>query len=373
MLSVPEKVKAGDVTFNVGLYLPISASVADSLKPSARTLSFLAYYQGAMMAVDNLSKAGLKVKLYVYDTEKMASTVEALIKKPEFLSLDLIIGPVYPEMQKNISELSAKNRIPMISPLSPENKYTKSNPYYFQINPVRKLRFESTADYIFKEFSKEKIIFLEAGNGSSETKSIHEQLINKYTPNGAAKNQLQSYNIWTQGTEGLEPLLLVEKPNILVMAEMNEVNVSIAMNRLALLSKKYSFILVGVQEFSRMPSIEIENLHDVNLRFLSTSFVDYSNPSVITFVEGFKTEFGTEPSLFAFQGYDVTTYFLRSLRGTGNLTKGIPADSNKGLLQSAYHFTKVSDFGGFTNDSFTVVEYANTFEVKSLGVVRHGD
>jgi LysM repeat protein/ABC-type branched-subunit amino acid transport system substrate-binding protein len=361
------KVKGSDKTFNVGLYLPISGAVADSLKPSARTLSFLAYYQGALMAVDQLSKAGLKAKLYVYDTEKLASSVEALVKKPEFLSLDLIIGPVYPQMQKIVSELSAKNRIPMVSPLSPEDSYTKVNPYYFQINPIRKLRLEATADYIFKEFSKEKIIFLEAGNGSSETKSIHDQLGKKISPDGTGKTKLQSYNIWAQGIEGLEAQLQADKPNILVMAEKDEVNVSIAMNRLALLAKKYPFILVGVQEFTRMPSIETENLHDVNMRFLSTSFVDYGHPSVITFVESFKTEFGTEPSLFAFQGYDVTTFFLQSLNGTGNLTKGLPADSNKGLLQSVFHFSKVSDFGGYTNDSFTVVEYSSTFDVKMLG------
>ena len=372
-LPAPLKAKGTDQTLNVGLYLPISAAVTDSLKPSARTLSFLAFYQGALMAVDQLSKTGLKTKLYVYDTEKMVSAIESLIKKPEFLSLDLLIGPVYPEHQKQISELSAKNRIPMVSPLSVEDKYTKTNSWYFQVNPVRKLRMEATADYLSKEFSKEKIIFLTSENGGSETKLILEDLTGKNGQRGASKGLLHTYNIWSNGIDGLESQLQTEKPNILVMAEMNEVNVSIAMNRLALLSKKYPIILVGVQEFAKMQSIEIENLHNVNLRFLSSYFVDYNLPSVTTFVESFKAEFGTEPSLFAFQGYDITTYFLKSLQKNPNLSRGLPSDSNTGLLHTTYHFTKVSDFGGYTNDSFTVVEYTNTFEVRSLGVVRQTD
>ena len=364
----PLKMKGNDKTLNIGLYLPISASVTDSLKPSARTLSFLAFYQGALLAADQKIKSGLNTKLYVYDTEKMASSIEVLIKKPEFLSFDLLIGPVYPENQKVISELSAKNRIPMVSPLSPEDKYTRTNPYYFQINPARKFRFEATAEYIFKEFRKEKILFLETGNGSNETKLIREQLLKKSVSPVGSKTRVESYNIWSQGVEGLESQLQVDKPNIFVMAELNEVNVSIAMNRLALVSKKFPIIIIGIQEFTRMQSIELENLHNINLRYLSSSFIDYSNPAVITFVENFRTEFGTEPSLFAFQGYDIITYFLNSLQKSGNLSRGIPSDAGKGMLMEAFHFAKTTDFGGYTNDSFTVVEYSNTFDVRSLGV-----
>jgi len=371
--AAPRKFQGTGNTINIGLYLPISAAVTDSLKPTARTLSFLAFYQGALMAVDQLTKTGLKTKLYVYDTEKMVSTIDGLVKKPEFLSLDLLIGPVYPELQKQVSELSAKNRIPMVSPLSADDKYTKTNPWYFQVNPVRKLRMEATADYLSKEFHKEKIIFLETENGSADTKLIRENLTRKSSLRGAAKVLLRTFNIWSNGIEGLESQLQAEKPNILVMAEMNEANISIAMNRIALLSKKYPVILVGIQEFAKMQSIEIENLHNVNLRFLTTSFVDYNLPSVTTFVENFKAEFGAEPSIFAFQGYDVTTCFLKSLQKNADLSHGLPSESNTGLLQATYHFAKVSDFGGFTNDSFTVVEYANTFEVKSLGVARHTD
>ena len=116
----PIKILNPGQTLNVGLYLPISAAVTDSLKPTAKSLSFLAFYQGVLMAVDQLSKNGLNVKLFVYDTEKSSSNVESLVKKPEFLDLDLIIGPVYPEVQHLISDLSAKNRIPMVSPLSAE-------------------------------------------------------------------------------------------------------------------------------------------------------------------------------------------------------------------------------------------------------------
>ena len=120
-----------------------------------------------------------------------------------------------------------------------------------------------------------------------------------------------------------------------------------------------------------MQSIEIENLHNTNLRYLTSSYIDYTHPAVINFVENFKTEFGTEPSNSAFQGYDITTYFLQSLQKTGDLSRGIQGDFNDGLLQTSYHFSKVAESGGYTNDLFTVLEYANTYEIRSLGVIRH--
>jgi len=372
-LPTPSNIQSKEKIWNVGLYLPLTAIVADSLKTSAKTPAFLAFYQGVLMAVDQLSKAGVKVKLCVYDTEKLASTVETLVRKPEFLSHDLLIGPVFPEMQKVVSELSAKNRIPLISPLSPDDKFTKTNPCFFQVNPVRKLRMETTAEYILNEFPKEKIIFLESESGSSETRLIHDYLDKKGVAKGIVKTLHQKYDLWANGMEGLEAMLQADKPNILVMAEMNEVNVSIAMNRLALLSKKYPLILIGAQELTRMQSIEIENLHNVNLRILTSSFVDFNLPSVITFTENFKAEFGTEPSYFAFQGFDLTTYFLQSLQKTGNLTRGIQGNFNIGLLQTNYHFSRVSDFGGYTNDSFKIIEYANSYEVRTLGVIQHAE
>ncbi len=369
----PPKVSNPGQTLNIGLYLPISAAVTDSLKPTAKTLSFLSFYQGVLMAVDQLSKKGVNVKLFVYDTEKSSSNVESLIKKPEFLDLDLIIGPVYPEVQHLVSDLSAKNRIPMVSPLSADDKYTKTNPWYFQVNPLKKIRLEATADYIQKEFPKEKIIFLEGGNSSQETRQIREHLERSKASKENAKGLVHTYNLWEKGIDELEPQLQTEKPNILVMADLNEVDVSIAMNRLTLLSKKYPLILIGIQEFTRLQSIETENLHNVNLRFLSNYFVNYTLPAVSLFMDNFKTEFGTEPTQFAFQGYDIATFFLKSIQKKGNPAHNIQLESDTGLLNTSYHFKKISDFGGYANDNFTVVEYNSNFEVRDLGIVRHKD
>src|SRR5690606_355945 len=51
------------------------------------------FLMGAQMAIDSLEKAGLKAKVYVYDTENSADKIKSLLAKPEMASVDLVIGP----------------------------------------------------------------------------------------------------------------------------------------------------------------------------------------------------------------------------------------------------------------------------------------
>ncbi|MCE1199963.1 MAG: LysM peptidoglycan-binding domain-containing protein, partial [Marinilabiliales bacterium] len=175
----PAKPKNMGQPLNIGVYLPLSANVTDSTKLSAKTLSFLSFYQGMLMAADQLSQSGIKTRLYVYDTEKPGSAPGNLAKKPEFANLDLIIGPVYPEAQGAVAEAANLHHLPMVSPLSPDDQWTRKFPLYFQLNPVRKARINATADYIWKEFSQEKVWLLEMEGKSQETREIHSLLEKK--------------------------------------------------------------------------------------------------------------------------------------------------------------------------------------------------
>jgi ABC-type branched-subunit amino acid transport system substrate-binding protein len=307
--------------------------------------------------------------LYVYDTWQDPKIVEKLVKKPEFLSLDLIIGPIYPETQKIVSELSAKNRIPMVSALSADEGYVTQNPYFFQVNPSKNLRLTTTADYVAKTYRNDNVVVLNRGNGNAENKLVADKLREKFSYGGILSPNIHFFNIWAEGRDGLENFLKADKPNIIVMYETNEVNISIAMNRLNSLAKKFPITLVGIQEYTRLQAIDIEYLHNVNFRCLSPYFVNYASSQVNSFIEAYRLDFGSEPTQFSFQGYDATTYFLKAL---DQASKSLPQEAgvvNPGLLQADYDFQKVSDFGGFMNRTFYVIEYSNNYDVRSVAKI----
>lgn len=351
-------------TYNIAFYLPFCGSLNDSSKLSSKTINYLEFYEGAMLAVEKLASEGMKLKLFVYDTNQDPKVVEQLVKKPEFLSLDLIIGPVYPECQKAVSDLSAKNHIPMVSPLSSDSRFVSANPYYFQINPDWKLRITGTVDYIAKEFSKQKIIVISNGNDNEDQKIMLERLKRKINP-----KDLHIYNLWSEGVGGLESQMNAEGENIVVMTEEDEANLSVAITRLNTVVKAFRITLIGLQEYTRLQSLNLEYLHNLKLHYLAPYFIDYNNPQVNSFVGNYRQAYSGEPTQFSFQGYDITTDFLTALRHSGKKFVSATSIPKVELLQADYNFQKVTNFGGYENRTLFELEYTNTYEVKSLGII----
>ena len=162
-------------------------------------------------------------------------------------------------------------------------------------------------------------------------------------------------------------MLKAEGENIIVITEGKEANVSIAMNRLNTLSKTYKITAIGLQEYTKMQSIDIEHLHNLKLHYLSPYFVDYSNPSVISFIEKYRTAFSNEPTQYSFQGYDIALHFMASLGKNGRNFNASEPVKGVQLLQADYHFRRVASLGGYMNHTFYIVEYTDAYEVKSTG------
>jgi len=351
--------------FEVGIYLPICIDISDSVRIAQHTNSFLEFYCGVLIATEKLAESGMKVKLFVYDTNQDSATIEKLVKKPEFLSFDLIIGPVFPENQKIMSELSAKNHIPMVSPLSSDSRYVAKTPGYYQINPGRKLRLTSTADYISDKFAGQNIILLNHEAPSGDEKLLLDRLNQRL---GA--NNLRHYNIMAEdGTTGLEALVHADKENIFVLADGNEANVSVALTRLNTISKTFKIKVVGLQEYTKMQSINTEYLHNIDLHYLSPYYIDYGNSKVNGFIGKYRAAFNSEPSQYSFQGYDVALHFIATLGKLGRKFPERALNSGVDLLQAEYNFQRLTDFGGFINRTLYIIEYTNDYEVRSTGKI----
>jgi len=252
----------------------------------------------------------------------------------------------------------------MVSPLVSDSRFVSGNPYYFQINPDRNFRLTGTADYIISEYSKQNVIVLNRGNNNYDQKILIDRLKGKINAKG-----FHIYNLWFDGIEGLENLLKPEDENIVVMTDDDEANISVAITRLNTVSKKFKITLIGLQEYSRLQSINIEYLHDLKLHYLAPYFIDYNDPQVIGFIDKYRLNFSAEPTQFSFQGYDVTINFLTDLRLFGKKFVSMNPIPKTNLLQAEYNFQKATNFGGYVNHTFFVIEYSDNYEVKSIGKI----
>ena len=84
----------------------------------ARSLSFVQFYEGFMMAVDKLEKDGLKLDLTVLDVTDNVSTAEDALSQIRGKDFDMIVGPFFGKSFAVIEEYAKSHNIVVVNPLS---------------------------------------------------------------------------------------------------------------------------------------------------------------------------------------------------------------------------------------------------------------
>jgi LysM repeat protein/ABC-type branched-subunit amino acid transport system substrate-binding protein len=355
-LAAQAQAASGDTAAMVGL------SNIDS-----RIIGFMEFYEGVLLAVDSLQRTGMNIELDVFDASN-SQMINALLQLEEFRDLNLIIGPVYPELQENVAAFAAKNRIPMISPLSPVGNFEQNNSWYFKASPGKEFQVAQTAEYIGREFSDKNFILLQmSGSSNSVEAKLAPVCIEKL--GGPGKSELfHQYNFQTQGVNSILTMLSETGENVFFIPTDNEAQVSVAVTNLTALAENYNVVLMGTPAITKLKSIQTENFHRVRLRYLSHYFIDYNKPLVRRFVSRYRETFSAEPSQFSHQGYDVAYYFLSALYRYGKDFRNCLPEYPMELTQMYFDFRKVSPMGGYMNNGLFVTAFERNFDILNYGV-----
>ncbi|MDP2337725.1 MAG: LysM peptidoglycan-binding domain-containing protein [Bacteroidota bacterium] len=351
--------------------IPINSDttiIINGVNIDQKTEGFLEFYEGTLLAIDSLQRKGMDIELYVFDASNQ-SMINALLQLDEFRDLNLIIGPVYPELQETVASFAAKNRIPMVSPLSSTGNFELNNSWYFKVNPTREFQLEQTASYIANEFSNKNFILLQVSGNSSSADAQLAILSKEKLMGQSGKNHFHEYNFQQQGVNGIKTLLDETGENIFIIPTDNEAQVSVAVTNLTALAEHYDIVLMGTSALTKLKSKQTENYHRIRLRYLSPYFTDYTKPLVRRFVGEYRNTFAAEPSQFSFQGFDVSYYFLSALYSFGKNFRNCLPEYPMELTQMNFSFRKVAPMGGFMNQSLFVTAYERNFDVLNYGTV----
>ncbi len=336
--------------------------------------NYIQFYEGVLLAVDSMQRAGMNIRLHVFDTEHSASAIRKYIYNPDFLETDLIIGPVYQEVQKEVAEIAAKNRIPIVSPLSSQSADVNSNPYFYQVNPDRDYIAAQTAQMIAEEYFNSNFIVFKTSEygGTPEGKLVNliqEKLYNSGflgKPNGA---NFTIYDFKNEGPFGFRRILSHQKENVVYIPTSVVGELSVAISNINNLADDYSITLIGSNRYQQYESIDMEHFHNLKLEFIAPYWIDYQKEATINFVEKFRGNFYTEPDNFGVQGYDVAFYFLNALNSYGKDFNECLPYLQTNLIQGNYQFAKVSQFGGYMNEGVSVISYERDYDVVKERVI----
>jgi LysM repeat protein/ABC-type branched-subunit amino acid transport system substrate-binding protein len=344
--------------------LRAGSKAINSLQFQGNSENFLHFYEGALLAIDSLQQMGIKVDLEVWDTEQKASKVKNFISSGVLNNADLIVGPVYPNEQKEIGDFAVKRKIPVISPLSPSDEQTKENEYFFQVNPSREYTSDKTNEYIVSAFKGANFVVLQTSNSGNEAETEVSRLKQQMEISNGKGNAatIRLCNFRKDGYASLHEKMEKDKKNILVLSTNNEAEVSVVVSNMKNLSAEFDVTVIGNSRFPQFESIDPEHYHLGNLEFLTPYWPDPNIEVTRSFIRNFRAYYRTDPNQYSIQGYDVTFFFVKALSDFGSDFRKCIYNEKAGLVQGTYHFAKYPT-GGYVNKGLSVIQYQPSFEI----------
>ena len=341
-IQTPEFVQKDDVTF--ALLLPMGATGTTSKR------TYMDFYSGVLLGVYDCANSGIGIDLRVHDT------AEGNIPEPSFFKgCDFAIGPVFRGEMAEI--LEAGTEITMV--ISPLDTRTESllNRYdaLIQAPTERYEQFRDLVNWAKEETQpQDRIIYISETN-ARDTAAIGTML--RHLKASGLPFTRFSYSI-LQGRDITDPLLAKmtkEGTNRFIIESESEAWVNDVVRNLNLLKREAEVVLYSPSKIRSFETIESEYFHNIALRVSSSYNIDYENDNVKKFIMKYRALFQTEPTQFAYQGYDLSTYFIHLVHKYGDRWKSKLTEEEGKMLQATLRFVK--EGMGYTNQGIRRVQY----------------
>jgi len=344
---------------NISLLLPFNVNQQKvhtgkkaEIEKSAMAIDF---YQGFKMGLDSAAAStGLDFRLKVLDTKDNAVQISNLIKGGQLNGSDLIVGPVFPDGIKFITNYSIANHLPVISPLAASHPDEFNNPNLISVVNNIELHAQKIGDYIRRAYNSQNTIVVLI-NPKKSTDEVMAVPLRKYFQEGKGiAYKFQEYSsVYTMETK-----LLADKQYVVLMSTADRQFVVATLDKLAKMKTKgLQVSLFGHPNWIKQ-NYNTAKLQLLNTRITSSYYINYKSSEVIRFVKAYRKLNSFEPGEYAFKGFDIGLYFGTVFSRYGyNYLKYLPAEKYTGLHNS-FSFIKEERLG-YINTSLTLLEYKN--------------
>lgn len=342
-----------DREVSVSLLLPLKATGSSSNQNN------MDFYSGVLLATYDLAQDGVKTELSVYDV----ADGNFPVTKERLESSDLVIGPISSGDLGRVFELAPEAKA-VISPLDPRAESLVSTHRNMIQAPVpHKLQYEDLAAWIKKDtgHSDRVLVITEKGARANEAVSLMTAAIDStgisYSP--FSYSILEGRNV----TDPISRLMTENGTNRVLIASESEAFVNDVVRNLNLLiHKKYDIVLYAPSKIRSFETIEVENFHNTKLHVSLGYYIDYSDKKVMDFIMKYRALYNTEPSQFAFQGYDIACYFIRMFSKYGDRWPSKIESEEMSMLQSTFKCSRSED-EGYINTGVRRIVYGDDWSV----------
>lgn len=340
----------------VSLLLPLKATGSSSSRNN------MDFYSGVLLATYDLAEKGIMTELSVYDV----ADGNLPVTKERIESSDLVIGPVSSGDIGRLFEL-APDATAVISPLDPRAEdLIGSHESMIQVPVPHRLQYEDLAAWLNEDRKQSDKVIVITEKGARQSTAV--DLITAAIDSTGISYSPFSYSI-LEGRNVTEPLITLmteEGTNRFLIASESEAFVNdVVRNLNVLVHKKYDIVLYAPSRIRSFETIEAENFHNVNMHVSLGYYIDYSDREVMEFIMKYRALFNTEPTQFAFQGYDITSFFIHLYSRYGRNWPSKIGEEEAQMLQSTFDCIK-TEGGGYVNTGVRRIIYGNDWTINRM-------
>ena len=312
---------------NFALLLPMAATGTTS------KVNYMDFYCGVLFALYNSSNSGIETDIKVFDTAN-----DAVPDSSFFDGCDFVIGPVYNKEFQNIMS-NVPEDVAVISPLDHRTYgLTKEYPNLIQAPTHRIYQYRDLTQWLKDDMQEgDQIIYISETN-ARDTVTVRE-MSNVLAESGLTYDKF-SYTILQGRSISSSLLARMTKTgtNRVIIESESEAWVNDLVRNLAILNRRAKITLYSPSKIRSFESIDAESLYKNSLHVCLSYNINYDRPEVKSFLLKYRAIFHTEPTLFAFQGYDIATYFINIVNQFGYQWKDKLTEAKMSGLQTTFDF-----------------------------------
>lgn len=382
--------------YHVALMVPLYLYDIDNISTSkeniakskkSRSMTFVQFYEGFMMAVQDLEKQGLKLDLTVLDVTDNVSSAERALSEIRNKDIDLIVGPFFGKAFNVVEEYAKANDIVVVNPVTTRLSVIEDNPNVVKVksgemgmvftisNLVRNSYPDANVFIVSREHANDTAFlnqlehhlntainsevtvsgneFLQFARNESERLEMGNRLVSTVDVEG----QVYSTNDFKTGAtdkvvlhnsvkryaysemSSLKSQLSGVRENVIIAYGDENVFATQVLNSLTSTADRFPITLICAPDWTKFEKLLVDRLLDMKAIYVGDYFVDYGRDDIKRFVSRFRGKYSVEPQQYAFEGYDVGRYFLSAMMqyGSDNLMDCLHCHETS-LLGTQYKF-----------------------------------
>ena len=313
-------------TYRIAYMLPFSA---EEDKNSTNIDRFIEFYRGSLLAMEKIKEQGISLEVYTFDTQLGTAKINDILKNGIPKTVDMIIGPAYPEQVAIVADYAKKNNVIQIVPFTSQISNSDRFALQYQFNPSSADLDKAIINNILDKHRTDNVFIVNFASQNSKSYHLPERLEKALKSNSIKYTKLKANSLTADNISALNRNV----NNLIVLSSCSTQEFKDFVGAVSADNKNYTFVVEN----------DIFNYAKADKSLKNKNFVTYSlfnatpeDKYLNAYSRYFTVRTQQSTPNYDLLGYDITLYFCKALQPNKQLI--FPQDI--ALQQSTFNFTK---------------------------------